>query len=139
MSVGGDTMKEWRYVEIDGDRYEFCNINDCPCVENLRCLHIKSKIKGDDGICIYIKVTKAQNVKECPARIIEDVKVCPACLGDGIEKYLNKTNKPISCIPCKGTGKLPKEREYIKNVRCLICGGSYPSVCDHCKGTGWEP
>jgi len=137
MMVMKMTDKQWRYVEIDGKRYEFCDRSECNFYHNKDCLHPNNKSYCcieppffDDEDTVY---------HDCPARIIENVKVCNRCGGEGLIQEIGNAGYG-DCPDCNSTGKAPREK-------CPACKGRGTEVtpmgeeygnCNQCHGTGWK-
>jgi len=95
----------WRYVEIDGKRYEFCDPKECILLDRSHgttwCFHPLNK----GAPCV--------EKRPCPARMIPNVNVCPSCKGTGVHDNMfdgigafRSTLEDTSCKKCKGMGRV---------------------------------
>lgn len=56
--------------------------------------------------------------------------ICPSCLSDGMEKWLENTNKETMA---KFLEKKPTLLSHVKgNSRCVVCGSHHYSACPYC-------
>ena len=137
-----DEERIWRYVEIDGERYEFYQPEDCPIFvlwygDIVGCNH--HKCTNERRECIM-----ESEINVCPARVIPNVGVCPECGGSGRKHYNGEIAlRCMECLHCNGTGKV------LLVAKCPECGGSglescggIPTFettfnyCKRCKGRG---
>jgi len=132
-----DEQPIWRYVEIDGELYEFCTPRECPLLSydlGGKCYKCRHKKSPSHGHCIIIMGYEGF---ACPASVIPNVGVCPKCNGDG--KNMNLKLRCVECLHCNGTGKVPLV------AKCPFCVGTGQLTsfengtmyqCPRCKGKG---